>query len=113
MSDNDVRCKAFSTQDWAVTAAHISKAMSTPLGHGKHVSTSQEDEIDEDIDLDDLFESKKVTKEGKRTKRYLKKLEGKGDYETDEEEENPYVSEVPLTLAFLIIRRKQTLKRNR
>jgi len=54
---------------------------------------SKEDEIDEDIDLDDLFESKKVTKEGKRTKRYLKKLEGKGDYDTDEEEENPYVSE--------------------
>ena len=55
---------------------------------------SKEDEIDEDIDLDDLFETKKVTKEGKRTKRYLKKLEGKGDDDTDEEEENPYVSEV-------------------
>jgi transcription initiation factor TFIIF subunit alpha len=57
---------------------------------------SKEDEIDEDIDLDDLFEAKKVTKEGKKTKRYLKKLEGKGDYETDEEEENPYASEVYL-----------------
>lgn len=55
---------------------------------------SKEDELDEDIDLDDLFEKKKVTKEGKRTKRYLKKLEGKGDYETDEDEENPYASEV-------------------
>ena len=60
---------------------------------------SKEDEIDEDIDLGDLFEAKKVTKEGKRTKRYLKKLEGKGDYETDEEAENPYASEAqtPLT----------------
>jgi transcription initiation factor TFIIF subunit alpha len=55
---------------------------------------SKEDEIEEDVDLDDLFEAKKVTKEGKRTKRYLKKLEGKGDYDTDEEEENPYASEV-------------------
>jgi transcription initiation factor TFIIF subunit alpha len=55
---------------------------------------SKEDEIDEDINLDDLFEAKKVTKEGKRTKRYLKKLEGQRDYESDEEEENPYASEV-------------------
>src|SRR5271170_2411747 len=55
---------------------------------------SKEDEIDEDINLDDLFGVKKVTKEGKRTKRYLKKLEGQRDYESDEEEENPYASEV-------------------
>src|SRR5579859_1767899 len=55
---------------------------------------SKEDEAEADIDLDDLFGGKKVTKEGKRTKRYLKRLEGKGDYETDEEEENPYASEV-------------------
>jgi transcription initiation factor TFIIF subunit alpha len=55
---------------------------------------SKEEELDEDIDLDDLFgTSKKVTKEGKRTKRYLKKLEGKADYDTDEEEENPYATE--------------------
>jgi len=54
---------------------------------------SKEDEI-EDIDVDGLFEGKKVTKEGKRTKRFLSKLEGKGDYDSDEEEENPYASEV-------------------
>ena len=54
---------------------------------------SKEEEIDEDIDLDELFGNKKVTKEGKRTKRYLKKLEGKADYDTDEEEENPYATE--------------------
>lgn len=55
---------------------------------------SKEDEMDEDLDIENLFGAKKVTKEGKRTKRYLKKLEGKGDYETDEDEENPYASEV-------------------
>lgn len=51
---------------------------------------SKEDELD---DMDDLFGSKKVTKEGRRTKRYLKKLEGKGDYESDDEDENPYATE--------------------
>ena len=56
---------------------------------------SKEDEVDEDIDID-LFGVKKVTKEGKKTKRYLKKLEGKGDYDTDEEQENPYASEVTI-----------------
>ena len=47
MSNNDDRCKAFGTRDWAITATHINKGMSTPSGHGKHVSTSQEDELDE------------------------------------------------------------------
>jgi transcription initiation factor TFIIF subunit alpha len=60
---------------------------------------SKEEEMDEDIDLNDLFEAKKVTKEGKRTKRYLKKLEGKGDYDSDDDEDNPYVSEVPSPLS--------------
>jgi len=54
---------------------------------------SKEEELEEDIDLDDLFGNKKVTKEGKRTKRYLKKLEGKGDYDSDEDQENPYATE--------------------
>jgi len=52
---------------------------------------SKEDELE---DMDDLFGTKKVTKEGRRTKRYLKKLEGKGDYESDDEDENPYATEV-------------------
>jgi len=81
---------------------------------------SKEDEIDEDINLDDLFEAKKVTKEGKRTKRYLTKLEGQRDYESDEEEENPYASEVysqfsaaRLTLfrRKLILKQKQNLNK--
>lgn len=52
---------------------------------------SKEDELE---DMDDLFRTKKVTKEGRRTKRYLKKLEGKGDYESEDEDENPYATEV-------------------
>ena len=74
---------------------------------------SKEDEMEEDIDLDDLFEAKKVTKEGKRTKRYLKKLEGKGDYDTDDEVENPYASEVEPPNSFADFRRKkQNQKQN-
>ena len=72
---------------------------------------SKEDEMEEDVDLDDLFEAKKVTKEGKRTKRYLKKLEGKGDYDTDDEEENPYASEVEPPILLLIFRRKKQIQR--
>jgi hypothetical protein len=73
---------------------------------------SKEDELD---DMDDLFGSKKVTKEGRRTKRYLKKLEGKGDYESDESDENPYATEAqsPRKLKANQYRKKRIRKLNR
>ncbi|CDK26194.1 unnamed protein product [Kuraishia capsulata CBS 1993] len=50
-------------------------------------------EEDDDDDLDDLFETKKIDKEGQKLRKALAKNALNEVYESDDEEENPYISE--------------------
>lgn len=54
-----------------------------------------DDHIEEVNDVDDLFESRKVDKDGERVRKTLMKTEGAGIYDSDDEI-NPYINESDL-----------------